>query len=160
MLSATTMEFPLSGVKHPPLALRRPGVNFRKLLGFGALHFDPPVVERSVYTLTWGPRPWLKPEIAIIGNLRTNREGLPKYGIYVTTEGQGLNIFARDLQLALRNKQYFKLLQALQQRWRYASVRHSLGNLLDLMAQPCIPYGYATRGKGKPDSRLLEKAKA
>ena len=41
LLSATTMEFPLSGVKHPPLALRRPWVfkkypnRYRDNLDFG-----------------------------------------------------------------------------------------------------------------------------
>jgi hypothetical protein len=36
--------------------------------------------------------------------------------MYVTAEGHGLNIFYTELQLSLRNEQFFKLLQAHQQR--------------------------------------------
>ena len=31
------------------------GHNSEKLLGFGALHFDLPAVEMSIYTFSWGP---------------------------------------------------------------------------------------------------------
>ena len=40
---------------HFPLASNSTRDNSEKLLGFGALHFDLPAVEMSVYTVSWGP---------------------------------------------------------------------------------------------------------
>jgi hypothetical protein len=64
-------------------------------------------------------------DIAMIGNLRTLPKDPPKYGTYVTANGQRFNIFTRDLQLAPWDKQYLNLLQAHQLRRSCASVRCS-----------------------------------
>ena len=77
-------------------------------------------------------------DVALYGILRRPALVPPKYGTYVTAEGHGFNLFTRELQLAVRNKLFFKLLQAHQQRRSCASVSCSLENHVLLLAQPGI----------------------
>ena len=77
-------------------------------------------------------------DIAIIGNLRRSPRRLPKYGIYVTAEGHGLNIFTRDLQTNMRQHQFFNILQAHHHSRSCASMRGSLEKCCDLETHPRI----------------------